>query len=348
MVVWGVVHSVATSIRQSILWMDNAVEIWKDLKARYSQGDLLRISDLQHKLTSIKQGDMNITDYFTKLRTIWDELESYRADPVCTCASKCGCDALVEVKKRKDQDRIMEFMRGLNDQYNHVRSNILMMDPLQSINKAFSYMAQQERQFASSDALGNLSLANAAANTRLSNSCSYCSRDNHTVETCYKKNGFPPNFFSETEPKSFKEASQSDKWIKAMNAEIEALEANHTWILTDLPPNKSAIGCKWVYKVKHKADGSVERYKARLVAKEYTQIEGQDYLDTFSPMAKITTVRLLLALAVVNNWHLKQLDLNNAFLYGDLNEEVYMTLPPSMHSTKSNQVCRLQRSLTSQ
>ena len=90
----------------------------------------------------------------------------------------------------------MEFMRGLNDRYNHVRSNILMMDPLPSINKVFSYMAQQERQFASSNAFHNLSLVNATANTRSSNSCSYCGRDNHTTETCYRKNDFPPNFFS--------------------------------------------------------------------------------------------------------------------------------------------------------
>ena len=85
-----------------------------------------------------------------------------------------------------------------------------------------------------------------------------------------------------------------------MNVEIQALEANHTWTLTDLPPHKTAIGCKWVYKIKHKLDGSIERYKARLVAKGYTQVEGQDYLDTFSPMAKLTTVRLLLALAAIN------------------------------------------------
>jgi len=101
MVVSWLIHSVATFICQSILWMDNIVDIWNDLKARYSQGDLLWISNLQHKLDSIKQGDMNINDYFTKLRTIWDELESYRPDPVCTCASKCGCDVVVEVKKRK-------------------------------------------------------------------------------------------------------------------------------------------------------------------------------------------------------------------------------------------------------
>ena len=150
---------------------------------------------------------------------------------------------------------------------------------------------------------------------------------------------------SKIEPKSFKEASQLDKLIKAMNVEIEALEANHTWILTDLPPNKSTIGCKWVYKVKHKADGLVERYKAKLVAKGYTQIEGQDYFDTFSLVAKISIVVLLLALAAVNNCHLKQLDVNNAFMHGDLDEEVYISLPPGMHSTKSNQVFRLQRSL---
>ena len=151
MVVSWLVHSVSPSIRQSILWMDNARDIWKDLKSRYSQGDLLRISELQQEMTSIKQGDQSITDYFTKLRIIWDELESYRPDPTCSCDPKCVCDALTSMIERKQQDRIMQFLRGLNDQFNIVRSNVLMMDPLPNIAKVFSYAIQQERQINSNE-----------------------------------------------------------------------------------------------------------------------------------------------------------------------------------------------------
>lgn len=113
-----------------------------------------------------------------------------------------------------------------------------------------------------------------------------------------------------------------------MATEISVLEQNHTQIQVDLPTGKSPIGRKWVYKIKHRADGNIERYKARLVGKGYTQTDGIDYLDTFSPVAKITTIRTLLALASVNHQHLQQLDVNNTFLHGDLPEEVFMALPP--------------------
>jgi hypothetical protein len=86
---------------------------------------------------------------------------------------------------------------------------------------------------------------------------------------------------------------KNEHWRSAINAELSALSDNNTWTLVNLPSNKRAIGCKWVFKLKLHADGSVERYKARLVAKGFTQTEGIDYLDTFSPVVKMTTVRVL-------------------------------------------------------
>ncbi|GJW25373.1 retrovirus-related pol polyprotein from transposon TNT 1-94 [Tanacetum coccineum] len=113
-----------------------------------------------------------------------------------------------------------------------------------------------------------------------------------------------------------------------MNKELQALEANHTWTLTLLQPDKKAIGCKWVYKIKFHSYGTVDRYKARLVAQGFTQQEGIDCTETFAPIAKMVTVRTLLVVDVHHNWHIAQLDINNAFLHGDLHEEVYMSLPP--------------------
>jgi hypothetical protein len=131
-----------------------------------------------------------------------------------------------------------------------------------------------------------------------------------------------------------------------MTDELKALEASNTWSLTHLPPGKHPIGCKWVYKVKLKADGSFERYKVRLVAKGYTQQEGLDYSESFSPVAKFSTVRTLLAIASAQHWSLIQLDVNNAFLHGDLIEEVYMLLPPGFpNKGETDLVCKLHKSL---
>ena len=112
-----------------------------------------------------------------------------------------------------------------------------------------------------------------------------------------------------------------------MKREVQALEANNTWELVTLPEGKRAIDSKWIYKMKFKPDGSIERHKARLVAKGYTQMEGVNFHDTFAPVAKLVTVRILLTLAVKNNWIIHQLDVNNAFFHGDLEEDVYMKLP---------------------
>jgi hypothetical protein len=131
-----------------------------------------------------------------------------------------------------------------------------------------------------------------------------------------------------------------------MHNEITALESNHTWEYTTLPPHKQAIGYKWVYRIKYNANGSVQKYKARLVAKGYNQKQGIDFTETFAPVAKMGIVRTLLAVSSINNWFVHQLDINNAFLHGDLPEEVYMKVPSGCNKDLlPNTVCRLKKSL---
>lgn len=147
------------------------------------------------------------------------------------------------------------------------------------------------------------------------------------------------------EPRFFAQAAQDPKWVEAMKAEVKALEENGTWTLQELPKGKRAIDSKWVYKIKYKPNGEIERYKARLVAKGFTQMEGIDFHDTFTPVAKLVTVRSLLAVAVKRDWHIHQLDVNNAFLHGDLDEDVYMKVPQGFGKQDDKRVCKLRKSL---
>ena len=135
-----------------------------------------------------------------------------------------------------------------------------------------------------------------------------------------------------------------------MQEELQALIRTETWLITFLPPGKIPVSCKWVYKIKFKADTTVERYKPCLVAKGFTQQAGVDFHDTFSPVAKLTTVKMMLALAAIKGWKLAHFDINNAFLYGDLEEDIYMTLPPGLvidnpPAGSGQLVCKLKKSL---
>ncbi|XP_019095571.1 PREDICTED: uncharacterized protein LOC109130459 [Camelina sativa] len=139
---------------------------------------------------------------------------------------------------------------------------------------------------------------------------------------------------------------KSEKWTNAAGDELNALESAHTWDVESLPPGKNVVGCKWVFTIKYNPDGSVERYKARLVAQGFTQQEGLDYIETFSPVAKLTSVKLLLGATAKKGWSLTQMDVSNAFLHGDLDEEIYMSLPqgytpPPNVTLPPNLVCRL-------
>ena len=131
-----------------------------------------------------------------------------------------------------------------------------------------------------------------------------------------------------------------------MRAEIDALHANQTWRLVQAPTDANIVGCKWVYRIKHNPDGSVSRYKARLVAKGFHQTEGIDYTETFSPVVKPTTIRLVLSVAFSRGWSIRQVDVNNAFLHGDLSEIMYMTQPLGfVDPSRPHYVCHLQKAL---
>ncbi|CAL9001163.1 unnamed protein product [Prunus brigantina] len=118
------------------------------------------------------------------------------------------------------------------------------------------------------------------------------------------------------EPKNFEEADLDKSWRKAMEAELEMIEKNNTWQLVERPFNKPVIGVKWVYKTKVNLDGTVQKNKARLVAKGYSQKPGIDYNETFAPMARLDTIRTLIALATQKEWNLYQLDVKSSFLNG--------------------------------
>lgn len=130
-----------------------------------------------------------------------------------------------------------------------------------------------------------------------------------------------------------------------MSGEIGSLEENETWTVETLPPGKKALGCKWVYKIKFKSDGTIERYKARLVVLRNNQKEGIDFQETFALVGKMVTVRMFLEIVASYDWEVHQMDVHNAFLHGDLEEEVYMQFPPGFRTDDKTKVCRLRKSL---
>ena len=163
---------------------------------------------------------------------------------------------------------------------------------------------------------------------------------------------FGPDFLTyllENEPRKFKEVVTSPEapfWKEAINSEVESILSNHTWKLVDLPPGNKPLQCKWIFKRKMKADGDIDKYKARLVVKGYKQREGLDYFDTYSPITRITSIRMLISIAAVYKLEIHQMDVKTTSLNGDLEEEIYLEqLEGFIVPGQEQKVCRLIKSL---
>lgn len=205
-----IMNSVAETIGQSIVFLENAIDVWKELKERFSQGDLIRISDLQTEIYALKQGSLTVTEFFTELKVLWEELESYMPMPVCGCRVRCSClTGMTAAQHYHNLSKTIGFLTGLNENFSMVKSQILLMDPLPNLNRIFSMVIQHERQYVVNDE-AKILVSNTdykkpqsrgrggyCSNNGGKNSgkvCSHCGKTGHTIETCYQIHGYPPNW----------------------------------------------------------------------------------------------------------------------------------------------------------
>lgn len=162
----------------------------------------------------------------------------------------------------------------------------------------------------------------------------------------HKPKVYSASISEEKEPVSIQEALEKINWKAAMQSEYDALLRNQTWTLVPLPPGKNIVGSKWVFKIKRHADESISRYKARMVAQGYTQAARFDFSETFSPVVKPTTIRVILTIVVHYSWKIKQLDVDSAFLNGTLQKKIYMRQPTSFEQCSGTElVCKLSKAL---
>jgi hypothetical protein len=213
-------RSMSPPIARLVSWFETSAEIWKDIRDRFSHGDKFRIADLQEDIHICKQGDSSVSDYFTRLKNLWKELEMFRSPLVCSCASPCACGILFTIKKEREDDYIIKFLRGLNDEFSQVRSQVMLMEPMPSLSKTFSLVLQREREFGTplppnpapqSTAFANfvsentkpLSFNRGSTNSsrgggrggrggggRGNRICTHCGKNNHTIDTCFFIHGF--------------------------------------------------------------------------------------------------------------------------------------------------------------
>ncbi|XP_068644988.1 uncharacterized protein [Aristolochia californica] len=197
-----ILNSLSREITASVIYVDSAHAMWSDLNERFSQGNGPHIYQLQKSIASLTQDDLAVGAYFTKMKGVWDELLNY------SLLSGCSCSVLRSLMDMQQQEYVMRFLMGLNDSFSHIRGQILLNEPLPSINKGYSLIIQEERQREiGSVMLPAIPLAATIVVVKLvhqnkSNTrrpiCSHCSIPGHTLEKCFKLHGYPPGYRSKS------------------------------------------------------------------------------------------------------------------------------------------------------
>ncbi|XP_012832652.1 PREDICTED: uncharacterized protein LOC105953527 [Erythranthe guttata] len=193
MVISWLLNFIHPSIVSSVIYAETTAEIWADLQEYFSQGNDSRIFQIRQDIIQHRQGQQLISIYYTKLKALWDELSSYYESVYCTCGG------MEKLKQREEKEKVMQFLRALNDNYAAVRGQILLMQPLPDTRRVYSLVIQQEKQAEVSLNRGNLNhhamLTNrdnkVTQRQRTPLHCSYCDRDNHSIEKCFYLHGFP-------------------------------------------------------------------------------------------------------------------------------------------------------------
>ncbi|XP_050876914.1 uncharacterized protein LOC127080648 [Lathyrus oleraceus] len=202
-----IMNFIVESIGQSIVFMENAVYVWNDLKEHFSQGDLVHVSKLQQEIYALKPEHRMVTKKFSDLKILREELEMYMSIPTCTCCILCSWEVMRTTRYNHNLLYAIRFLTGLNEEFSVVKSQILLLDHLPSLNKIFSMVIQHERQIVHHVSVSDDSkiLVNAAENRRSSfrnnktgfksgqRVCTFCDKLGHTVDTCYRKHGVPPH-----------------------------------------------------------------------------------------------------------------------------------------------------------
>uniref|UniRef100_A0A1S4A6E3 Retrotransposon Copia-like N-terminal domain-containing protein n=1 Tax=Nicotiana tabacum TaxID=4097 RepID=A0A1S4A6E3_TOBAC len=230
MVLSWLLNSLSKEIAESVLYSQSAKDLWSDLEDRFGQANGAKLFQLQKELSSVVQGNSSVSTYFTKIKSLWDELDALNTFSACVC--ECECGAKVKSLKAHQDERLLHFLMGLNDIFIGVRSNILLSSPLPSIRQAYSLVIQDEKQreihatpaysgesasFIATNQQGNFRRFNKNRMHKTSfeskkyvGICSYCKKPGHSIQKCYRIHGFPADF-KFTREKRFQGVAQANK-----------------------------------------------------------------------------------------------------------------------------------------